>query len=118
LRSTSERLRELAAALGFWPATTDGADIERHRQHNKNADYWLARGRRFDHRRREHDSVRIQRTESFTSRLGTDTVDLRLPKWTELPSACEFLVCSSMVHVLAGREVRPARDDDDGRPAS
>src|SRR5258705_13330040 len=35
----TERLRELAAELGFWPATTDEADIERHRQHNKNADY-------------------------------------------------------------------------------
>jgi hypothetical protein len=33
----------LAAELGFWPATTDEADIEHHRQHNKNADYWLAR---------------------------------------------------------------------------
>jgi hypothetical protein len=36
----TERLRELAAELGFWPATTD---IERHRQHNKNANYWLGR---------------------------------------------------------------------------
>jgi hypothetical protein len=27
----AERLRELAAELGFWPATTDEADIERHR---------------------------------------------------------------------------------------
>jgi len=26
-----QRLRELAAELGFWPATTDEADIERHR---------------------------------------------------------------------------------------
>jgi hypothetical protein len=26
------------------PATTDAAAIERHRQHNKNADYWLALG--------------------------------------------------------------------------
>jgi hypothetical protein len=54
----------LAAELGFWPATTDEADIERHRQHNKNADYWLARRHRFDHLRREHevgDSVRIQK---------------------------------------------------------
>jgi hypothetical protein len=47
----AERLRELAAELGFWPATTDEADIERHRQHNKNADYWLARSHRFDHLR-------------------------------------------------------------------
>jgi hypothetical protein len=37
------------------PATTDEADIEHQRQHNKNADYWLARGHRFDHLRREHD---------------------------------------------------------------
>jgi hypothetical protein len=37
--------------LGFIPATTDEADIERHRQHNKNADYWLARRHRFDHLR-------------------------------------------------------------------
>jgi hypothetical protein len=51
----TERLRELAAELGFWPATTDEADIERHRQHNKNADYWLARRHRFDQLRREHD---------------------------------------------------------------
>ncbi len=43
------RLRELAAELGFWPATTDPDDIERHREHNKNADLWLARSRRFDH---------------------------------------------------------------------
>jgi hypothetical protein len=27
-------LRERAAELGYWPATTDEADIERHRQHN------------------------------------------------------------------------------------
>jgi hypothetical protein len=39
----SEGLRELAAELGFWPATIDGADIELHRQHNKNADYWWRR---------------------------------------------------------------------------
>jgi hypothetical protein len=47
-----------AAELGFWPATTDEADIEHHRQHNKNADYWLARGHRFDHLRREHERRR------------------------------------------------------------
>jgi hypothetical protein len=34
----TERLRELAAELGVWPATTDEADVEHHRQHNKNAD--------------------------------------------------------------------------------
>jgi hypothetical protein len=28
----TERLRELAAELGFWPATPDEADIEHHRQ--------------------------------------------------------------------------------------
>jgi hypothetical protein len=33
-------LRELAAELGFWPATTDEAEILWHWQHNKNADYW------------------------------------------------------------------------------
>ena len=48
----SEMLRELAAELGFWPATTEVADIEHHRQHNNNADYWLARRHRFDHLRR------------------------------------------------------------------
>ena len=37
------RVRELTAELAFMPATTDEADIERHRRHNKNADYWLAR---------------------------------------------------------------------------
>lgn len=41
------RLRELTAELGFMPATTEEADIERHRQHNKNADFWLARSHSF-----------------------------------------------------------------------
>ena len=54
------RLRELTAELGFMPATTDEADIDRHRQHNKNADYWLARSHRFAHLRREHE-LRRQR---------------------------------------------------------
>ena len=45
-------LRELAAELGFWPATTDEADIERHREHNVNADFWLARSHRYDHLKR------------------------------------------------------------------
>jgi hypothetical protein len=38
----TKRLRESAAELGFWPATTDEADIERHRQHKKNANCSLA----------------------------------------------------------------------------
>ena len=42
-------LRELADEFGYWPATTNAADIERHREHNKNAVFWLARSRRFDH---------------------------------------------------------------------
>jgi len=42
-------LRELAAELGYWPATTDPDDIERHREHTTNADFWLARSHRFDH---------------------------------------------------------------------
>ncbi len=37
------RLRELTAELGFMSATTEGPDIDRHRQLNKNADDWLAR---------------------------------------------------------------------------
>jgi hypothetical protein len=53
------RLRELAE-LGYWAASTDGADFDRHRKLNKNADYWLARGHRFDHLRREHE-LRRQR---------------------------------------------------------
>ena len=32
------RLRELSLELGFWPATTDEADIERHRQLNERFD--------------------------------------------------------------------------------
>ena len=40
------------------PATTDEADIERHRRHNKNADYWLARFHRSDHLRRERERQR------------------------------------------------------------
>src|SRR5258708_33385507 len=39
----TERLRELAAELGFWPATIDEADIKRHRRHNKNAHHCQAR---------------------------------------------------------------------------
>ena len=31
-------LRELAAEFGFWPATTHPEDIQRHREHNRNAD--------------------------------------------------------------------------------
>ena len=42
-------LRELAAKLGFWPATTNPDDIERHREQSTNADFWLARSHRFDH---------------------------------------------------------------------
>ena len=42
-------LRELAAELGYWPATTNPDDIERHREHDANADFWLARSHRFDH---------------------------------------------------------------------
>ena len=45
-------LRELAAELWFWPATTIPDDIERHREHNVNADFWLARSHRFDHLKR------------------------------------------------------------------
>ncbi|HXL61123.1 MAG TPA: hypothetical protein VN959_10720 [Mycobacterium sp.] len=52
------RLRGLTAELGFMPATIDEADIEHHRQHDKNADYWLARRHRFDHLRREHERRR------------------------------------------------------------
>ncbi len=50
------KLRAATAELGYQPATTDDehlkklrADNERHRKHNKNADFWLARSRRFDH---------------------------------------------------------------------
>jgi hypothetical protein len=54
------RLRELAAELGYWLATTVDADIDRHRQHNKNADYWRARSHRFGHLRREQEQVLIE----------------------------------------------------------
>ena len=47
--------RQLTAELGFMPATTDEADIERHPQRNKKADYWLGRAHRFDHLRREQE---------------------------------------------------------------
>jgi hypothetical protein len=36
--SISGNLRSLAAELGFWPATTDPDDIERHREHNERFD--------------------------------------------------------------------------------
>ena len=52
------KLRELADEFGYWPATTDEADIERHRQHNKNAEHWLARSHRFGHLRREQERRR------------------------------------------------------------
>jgi hypothetical protein len=54
------RLRGLTAELGFIPATTDEADIERHRQHNTNAEHWLARSHRFGHLRREQEQVLIE----------------------------------------------------------
>jgi hypothetical protein len=41
-------------------ATTCEVDIGHHRQHNKNTDYWLARGPRFDHPRRRYE-LRRQR---------------------------------------------------------
>jgi len=47
-------LRELAKEFGYLPATTNEADIARHREHNKNADFWLARSHRFDHRKAAH----------------------------------------------------------------
>ena len=56
------RLRELTAELGFNRATTDEADIDRHRQLNKNADYWLARSHRFAHLRQEQE-LRRQRQD-------------------------------------------------------
>jgi hypothetical protein len=43
-------------------AATDAGDIERHRQHNKNADYWLARSHRFAHLRREQERRRQRQT--------------------------------------------------------
>ncbi|MCW2729194.1 MAG: hypothetical protein JWR13_10 [Mycobacterium sp.] len=55
-------LRDYAAELGFWPATTDEAEIEQHRHHNNNADYWLARSHRIDHLRREHELRRQRQT--------------------------------------------------------
>ena len=67
------RLRELAAVLGYWPATTDPEDIERHRQHNKNADYWLARSHRLDHLRREQERRRQrQNPEAADGTAATD----------------------------------------------
>jgi len=48
------RLRELADEFGYWPASTDEADIERHRQLNASADFWLARSHRFDHLKAAH----------------------------------------------------------------
>ena len=50
--------RELAEQFGYWPATMDPEDIERHRRHNEAADYWLARSRRFDHLRRRAEMVK------------------------------------------------------------
>jgi hypothetical protein len=49
------------------PVTTDEADIEHHRQHNKNADYWLARGHRFDHLHREHEFRSQRQTRGVES---------------------------------------------------
>jgi len=67
-----QRLRELAAELAFWPATTNEADIEPHRQHNKNAHYWLARGHRFDHLRREHKRRRQRQNPEAGCRPSTN----------------------------------------------
>ncbi len=47
-------LRELAKEFGFYPASIKPEDVERHREHNKNADFWLARSHRFDHLKAAH----------------------------------------------------------------
>jgi hypothetical protein len=83
------KLRELTAELGFNRATTEEADIDRHRQLNRTTGWPVvidsltcARNMSFG------DSVRIQQqTECFASRVGADTVDVRLAKRIELPSA-------------------------------
>ncbi len=49
------KLCELSAALGSCQPPPMRPTSSRHGQHNKNADYWLARGPRFDHLRREHE---------------------------------------------------------------
>ncbi len=65
-------LRELADEFGYWPATTDEADIEYHRQHNKNADDWLARSHRFDHLRQEHERRRQRQNLEADNNLEAD----------------------------------------------
>jgi hypothetical protein len=61
LRSGTDDARACASV-------TDEADIEHHSQNNKNADYWLARGHRFDHLRREHEFRRQRQSR----RVGSD----------------------------------------------
>jgi hypothetical protein len=81
------RLRELTAELGFMPATTDAAAIDRHRQHNKNADYWLARSHRFDHLRRrvelqDADDVKPPRARLLQEREAADVCSGKMGRVT------------------------------------
>jgi hypothetical protein len=50
-RSDIELLRNLAEEFGFWPATTNPEDIERHRRHTKEhmREQWIAHHREQGH---------------------------------------------------------------------
>ena len=68
------RRAELAKELGYFPATLNPEDIERHRRLNKATDYWLARSHRFDHLRREHDGRRCVQVGSTCFRAPVRSV--------------------------------------------
>ncbi|HWS94661.1 MAG TPA: hypothetical protein VN306_19880 [Mycobacterium sp.] len=75
-----EKLREYAAEFGYWPATTDPADIERHRRLNAALDKAPTQDkiqRKFAHMRREQEQAEREQ------RMREEMADL----YDELPEA-------------------------------
>lgn len=68
-------LRKLADELGYWPATTDEADIERHRRLNAALDAAPSAekvGKKFAHL---HEAVRQERSEQAARLIVADLYD-------------------------------------------
>ena len=101
---------QLTAELGFMPAITDGAAIERHRRHNKKADYWLARSHRFDHLRREHEPS--ETAAESRSRLSPSPLDWPLTYTSPYPFGASVTTASDMrAHDVADTLFERHRDD-------
>jgi hypothetical protein len=74
-----EKLREYAAELGYWPATTDLEDIERHRRLNAALDKAPTQdkiGRKFAHMREAQRQDEVERRgREQVADLYSDDVD-------------------------------------------